>query len=74
MEPRPSEPVVFALPADEEEPAGRAAFPRLLPRRVVAVLKAEDLPETPPPAVDVTSPVLLTLLDELDARAVDCTV
>ena len=69
MEPRPSEPVALALPPEEDAPAGReAAFPRLLPRRVVALLKAEDRPETPPPAVDVTCPVLLTLLDELDAQ------
>jgi hypothetical protein len=48
-----------------------AALPRLLPKRVVALLNADERPETPEPAVDETCPVLLMLLVELEGRELD---
>ena len=72
MEPSPSA-LPEPLPVDAPVPRV-AALPRLLPRRLVALLKAEERPLTPPPAVELTCPVLLTLLEELEGREFDCTV
>jgi hypothetical protein len=75
VDPRPSEPAALEPVVDElDEPPARVEAPRLPPIRVVALLNADERPVTPPPAVEVTWPVLLTLLVELGGREFDWTV